>query len=249
MKTPGVMICLFVALLAVSGCGAPAETPTPTPIVPSAQPPRGTAILAPVATDVLPTPAPSAQPPRATATLAPTATEVPLTATEPSPTETSAPPTETFEPPTATPVPATPEPPTETPPEAPRPDTGLLGRYIQEMGRGELLIKNGTDGDGVVILATAGDVPAQAAYIRAGESFQMAEIADGAYRLYFSKGDGWDAAGKAFIRNVTRQRFEDTFAFETTETQYTGYEVTLYGVADGNAATEDVDAEQFPALQ
>ena len=241
METPTLLTCLLIAFLAVAGCSAPAHGPQPT-VAPAntaaSTPVPPTATLVPEATTIPPTPA-------STATLVPTATEIP-------PTATVAPPTETSKPPTETPVPATPtpEPPTETPvPEAPRPGTGLLGRYAQETGRGELLIKNGTDGDGVIVLTTAGDRPAQAAYIRAGESFQMAEIADGTYRLYFSKGDGWDATGKTFIRNVTRQRFEDTFAFETTETQYTGYEVTLYGVADGNAATEDVDAEQFPALQ
>ena len=126
--------------------------------------------------------------------------------------------------------------------------TGLIDRYAPERGRGELLIKNGTDSDGVVILLDSAGKPAQAAYIRAAESFRMTEIADGAYRLYFTKGEGWDPARREFTRNVTRQRFADTLTFATTATQYTGFEVTLYGVAGGNAATQNVPAAQFPAL-
>ena len=76
----------------------------------------------------------------------------------------------------------------------------------------------------------------------------MTQIADGTYRLYFSKGDGWDAARKEFARNVTRQRFADTLTFVSPGGQYTTYEVTLYGVAGGNAATQNVPAGQFPAV-
>jgi hypothetical protein len=107
-----------------------------------------------------------------------------------------------------------------------------------------LRVLNGTDSDGVVILVDAAGAPAQAAYIRAGDTFEMTQIADGAYRLYFTKGEGWDAAAQQFTRNVTRQRFEDTLRFAGGD----GYEVTLYGVTDGNAATEDVAPGQFPAL-
>jgi hypothetical protein len=131
---------------------------------------------------------------------------------------------------------------------APRPATDLLSRSASSSGPGELLIKNGTDSDGVVLLVDAAGSPVQAAYIRTGESFRMTQIADGAYRLYFSKGEGWDAARKEFTRNVTRQRFADTLTFVSTGGQYTTYEVTLYGVAGGNAATQNVPAGQFPAV-
>ena len=93
------------------------------------------------------------------------------------------------------------------------------------------------------------DSPTQAVYIRAGDSYNMAGIVDGTYRLYFAKGDGWDAGRKQFSRDVTQQRFEDTIVFETTGSQYTSYEVTLYGVANGNAATENVPSAQFPTLK
>jgi hypothetical protein len=73
----------------------------------------------------------------------------------------------------------------------------------------------------------------------------MTSIADGNYRLYFTKGVGWDKAQQQFTSNVVRQRFDDTLAYGPTTA---GYEVTLYGVAGGNAGTENVPAGQFPAL-
>jgi hypothetical protein len=138
--------------------------------------------------------------------------------------------------------------PLPAPTAVPRPATKLLARSASNSGPGELLIKNGTDSDGIVILIEAADRPVQAAYIRAAQSFRMTEIADGTYRLYFSKGEGWDPARKEFSRNITRQRFADTLAFVSPGGQYTSYEVTLYGVSGGNAATQNVPADEFPAV-
>lgn len=73
----------------------------------------------------------------------------------------------------------------------------------------------------------------------------MTRIADGMYRLYFSKGQAWDAATKRFTANVSRQRFAQTLQFGGMTA---GYEVTLYGVAGGNAATQNVAPGDFPAL-
>ena len=134
-------------------------------------------------------------------------------------------------------------------PEVPvGPSTGLLDRYGNETGTGELNVKNGTNGDGVVILADLDDKPLLAAYIRSGESYSLTGIPDGEYRLFFSKGERWDDEKKAFTRRVSRQRFEDTFLFTSTATSYSAWEVTLYGVAGGNAGAEDVAESQFPTL-
>lgn len=134
-------------------------------------------------------------------------------------------------------------------PEVPvGPSTGLLDRYGTETGSGELNVKNGTDGDGVVILADLDDKPLLAAYIRSGESYRLTGIPNGEYRLFFSKGDRWDDEKKAFTRRVSRQRFEDTFLFTSTATSYSVWDVTLYGVAGGNAGAEDVADDQFPTL-
>lgn len=140
-------------------------------------------------------------------------------------------------------------PPTPIPSPAPaaRPRTDLLSPSGTS-GAGVLEIKNGTDSDGVVILVSAAGAPLQAAYIRTGDSYSMTGISDGTYRLYFSKGQGWDPIRKEFTTGVTRQRFQDALTFVTSGSQYTRYAVTLYGVTDGNAATLGVPPEQFPAV-
>lgn len=73
----------------------------------------------------------------------------------------------------------------------------------------------------------------------------MVQIGDGSYRLYFTRGQDWDKAARQFTANVTRQRFEDILTFGG---RTGGYEVTLYGVAGGNATTENAPAGQFPDL-
>ncbi len=145
-----------------------------------------------------------------------------------------------FDGPLPTPMPTN----TPAPRPATRPPTGELSRS-GSFGSAYLEIKNGTDSDGVVILVTLSGAPVQAAYIRAGDSYRMSSIADGTYRLYFTKGSGWDATTKQFTSNVIRQRFEDVLSYGPTTA---GYEVTLYGVAGGNAGTENVPAGQFPAV-
>ncbi len=120
------------------------------------------------------------------------------------------------------------------------PSTGLIDSYVTESGSGELLVKNGTDGDGVVILTTLDDAPVQAAYIRSGESYNMTDIPDGEYGLYFSKGEKWNDKLNVFTEAVSRQRFDDVFDFSSTLLTYSSWEVTLYGVSGGTTSAVDV---------
>jgi hypothetical protein len=59
---------------------------------------------------------------------------------------------------------------TNTPPPPSRPATGMLVDKAPG-GYGELLIKNGTDSDALVILTGMDEVAVKTAYIRAAESF------------------------------------------------------------------------------
>jgi hypothetical protein len=131
-----------------------------------------------------------------------------------------------------------------------RPLTGLVRTYVEAAGQGKLLIKNGTDGDGVAILADLSGTPepVMAAYIRAGDQYEMTGIPNGVYRLYFAHGELWNANAREFEEPVDRQRFEDTFRFETTGLTYTVWEVTLYAVAGGTAESEHVEKPKFPKL-
>jgi len=144
-------------------------------------------------------------------------------------------------------IPPTPSPaPTATAaPPAVRPPTGMLEDYAPA-GRGTLLIKNGTGADALVILTGLDDKAVKSAYIRGSEDFNMAGIHDGTYRLYYSKGRAFNPETKRFTLEATYQRLDATIEFKTTSTQYTAWEVTLYGVAGGNVGSQRVDPSQFP---
>jgi hypothetical protein len=131
-----------------------------------------------------------------------------------------------------------------------RPVTGQVERrVIGFRAMGWLQIENGTDSDGLVILADANALPAIAAYIRAGESYKMTEIPDGVYSIFYAKGEGWDSQHLRFKTNESLRRFVDTITFKTTTTTYSSWSVTLYGVPGGTAAIEGVPEESFPVLR
>lgn len=113
-------------------------------------------------------------------------------------------------------------------------------------GQGELLIKNGTDADALVILTGLDDRALKSAYIRNAESFNMTGIPDGTYRLYYSKGEAFNQETNRFTKNATYQRLDATVEFTTSASQYTAWEVTLYGVVGGNVGSEPVDPSKFP---
>jgi len=171
--------------------------------------------------------------PTRTATRTRTAT---LTLT-PSPTE--APTRTETPPPTETPLP------TDPPPPPFRPPTGMLVDRAPG-GAGELVLLNGTDADALVILTGMDEVAVKTGYIRAGESFRMAGIHDGTYLLFYSKGEAFSEETYRFTQSATYQKMDTEIPFETTATQYTIWEVTLYGVAGGTVGSEGVDPEDFP---
>ncbi len=197
-----------------------------------------TATLTPsptLAATATPTPSPT---PTATATLtpspAPTATATPIP--PPTPTATAKP--------TATPTPL--------------PRRLATGTFIKDSprgGHGELTIRNELSGrDAVAVLTPAGsDSPLIAVYIRAGDSFTVQGIEDGAYELYFTLGEDWDDQPMRFTRKARLERFKDLLSFQTIPVtggiQYTSIEVTLYAVPGGTAETETVPEEGFPDLR
>jgi hypothetical protein len=127
-----------------------------------------------------------------------------------------------------------------------RPETGTFIVDGPRAGDGELIIENGNDVDGLVVLTTPDDVPVLAVYVRAGTTFTVTGIEDGTYYLYAVLGEGWDPAGRTFARVREAFRFDELLEFETTADQYTSYTVTLHDVIDGNAPTTPVPAGSVP---
>lgn len=134
-----------------------------------------------------------------------------------------------------------------------RPLTGTFFTRSWEFGTGELSITNGHDRDAVAVLAYPSLVVHSAVYIRTGDSFTITGIQDGNYYLYFMLGSDWDGSIGKFTHDKSFFRFSRSLPFTTTWTddgyQYTIYELTLHPVRGGNAVTNAVEEEDFPAIR
>ena len=113
-------------------------------------------------------------------------------------------------------------------------------------GYGELKIENGTSLDAVAKLVRDG-TSVLTVYIKANNTYTIADISDGVYWLAFTQGVDWDSDSQNFKRNVQYSAIEDTFNFITFTLEYTIFEVTLNPVVGGTAETADVDPQQFNA--
>jgi hypothetical protein len=126
---------------------------------------------------------------------------------------------------------------------------GQFVRPGSRTGRGELTIDNSGDRDYVITLAL-GKRPALSVYVRKGSKDKVTGIRDGTYQIFSTTGVDWDPKSRAFTRDCTFERFEDSFKFATTQTatrtEWTTWEITLEPVAGGNAQTREVDPSDFP---
>ncbi len=122
--------------------------------------------------------------------------------------------------------------------------TVLKKRSAYLQGEGQLQISNGTSYDAVAKLIRDG-ASVLTVYIKANTTYTMENITDGTYWLAFAQGTDWNATTQKFNRNAHASAFDETFEFETTNTQSAGWEVTLNEVAGGTASASDVDLMQF----
>jgi hypothetical protein len=123
------------------------------------------------------------------------------------------------------------------------------GTFLKRVrsGQGQLKIENGGSTDAVInVVLGSAKSPTVSVYVRAKGKLTVSSIKDGTYRIYMTSGKDWDAKAKAFSRDCNFSRFEDTFKFSTTSSQYTIWTITLTPVAGGNAQTSDVDPDAFP---
>ena len=117
-------------------------------------------------------------------------------------------------------------------------------------GSGELSIDN-MDGvsDAIAVFTNAGQKdPLIAVYIQKKTKYTLQNIHDGNFDLYIYHGDKWNRSTKKFEENSFYSKFEDTFPYQTTASNYTTWSVTLYKVIDGNAKEEMLSEERFPEI-
>ncbi|MEE6261865.1 hypothetical protein [Plantactinospora sonchi] len=123
------------------------------------------------------------------------------------------------------------------------------GKFLKRnrSGLGELKIENDGGTDAVINVVRNGSKSASiSVYVRAKGKVTVGGVRDGTYRIYMTGGKDWDGKAKAFSRDCNFQRFEDSFKFSTTSSQYTIWTITLTPTAGGNARTSDVDPGDFP---
>ena len=130
-----------------------------------------------------------------------------------------------------------------------RPSNGQFVRQGSRTGRGELTVDNGGGRDAVITLAV-GKRPAFAVYVRKGAKHTVTGIQDGTYHVFFTSGTDWDHKARAFGRDCSFDRFDDSMKFETTQTatqtEWSTWTITLQPVVGGNAPTSEVDPDDFP---
>ena len=130
-----------------------------------------------------------------------------------------------------------------------RPKNGQFVRQGSRTGRGELTVDNDGGRDAVITLAV-GKRPAFAVYVRKGAKHTVTGIQDGTYHVFFTSGTDWDRKARAFGRDCSFNRFDDSMKFETTQTatqtEWSTWTITLQPVVGGNAANSEVDPDDFP---
>lgn len=114
-----------------------------------------------------------------------------------------------------------------------RPETGTYIRDTTRNGDGLLVIYNNWTMDTVAVLTDRWDKPKVAVYLRTRDALEIDGIRDGEYGLYFTIGDGWNAAAGDFDTVYNHVRFPP-MAFETDEENYTIQEVELQEAAASN---------------
>ena len=117
-------------------------------------------------------------------------------------------------------------------------------------GEGTFTIDNNIGGSDAVALLTyhGRKDPLVGVYIQKGSSYTIRNINDGTYDLFIYEGENWNSNTKKFENNPHYLRFEDTFPFTTSNTEYTTWKVTLYTVVGGNADTQELSEDSFPAI-
>lgn len=120
-------------------------------------------------------------------------------------------------------------------------------------GNATLTIKNGGNHDAIVCLySTTRDRTIRNEYVQKNSSFKMSNIAQGYYKIRVFYGNDWNpnlenscGSNGNFETDVDFAEFDDTNFFEDSSRGYTNATVTLYTVANGNAASSKIDPSTF----
>lgn len=113
-------------------------------------------------------------------------------------------------------------------------------------GLGVLKIKNWTNSDVIVKLVNIWiNKSIFTVYLKSNSNYNINDISNGKYKLFFNQWNDWDDNIKAFLINSSYEVFEDDFNFTTYNNKYTIFSITLNPVIGWKAETEKVDVINF----
>jgi len=131
-----------------------------------------------------------------------------------------------------------------------RPVNGeILVDARQTFGKGSLELANNTDLDGLAVMLDAADRPIAAVYIRARQVFSLEKIADGSYRLYFSRGSDWDGDLLQFTNIIDLYRTDDRLAYLSNGATPVHWLASFAPAPGMMLRTSEVSASEFPSLR
>ena len=130
-----------------------------------------------------------------------------------------------------------------------RPENGtvVFDRRTSQ-GNGELLIENGLEEDGYIILTDISEKPILGYFIHSTSEIHLMRIPDGEYYIYVSTGGMWDIVDYRFTENARYEKFQDPIGFNSTSTSYTTWSLTLHQVEGGSAAVDALSPDEFPKV-
>jgi hypothetical protein len=130
-----------------------------------------------------------------------------------------------------------------------RPGNGTIILNDLKGGSNVLIVTNNRNEDVLMVLSASGDdEPLLAVYVHAGSSHTIRGIKSGTYSYYYSHGDDWCTACKAFTTNVSYGRFEGDSTLKSSGSSYTESKVT-FGLTEGEGTpSEDVPEGEFPTF-
>jgi hypothetical protein len=138
--------------------------------------------------------------------------------------------------------------PTVSPPPLVYPENGHLFIKPSREGMNQITVKTTGNDAYLVKLADGENGEAVRFFVTPGSTTNIG-VPDGTYELSYAAGKTWYGLQYLFGSETYCNRFEDLLTFsvhtEGLTCYYTTYEVTFYGVVDGNASTEPISVEEF----
>jgi hypothetical protein len=115
-------------------------------------------------------------------------------------------------------------------------------------GLGQLVVQNGTDTDGVVVLTTEDGTFLLSFYIRQKEEYAYTGVPNGKIQVFFMLGSDWDGDQKSFMQISSSRKMDQLLEFATSATSFSVWTISLNPMESGTGKASGVPTGQFPII-